>query len=364
MGIIRVFLALAVVYGHIHGKVPGVKWLTGDTAVQVFFVVSGFYMALVLTEKYNTPQARVAFYKNRLLRLYPTYFAVMALAAIAGIISYRASGPPLSIAQWVGPESLANLPSRIWFGIANFTVIGQDFTLFQFVNDTGAVGWTENFRNHIGPNSAWEYIIDPPAWSLSLELMFYAIAPFMNRFNTRWLIGVACLSFGLRAYLWFGLGLNFDPWTYRFFPTELLFFVLGMLAYRFYKDRVEAKVETDRAKFGLYLAYAFLVIAPYVKYPWFGYGVAMAVLIPYVFHASRHSERDRNFGELSYPIYISHWPIMVAFESQHFFGLGEVPKAVLMLGTTTFVAWLLHKFLELPIEQLRRSNAKKATAPV
>jgi hypothetical protein len=33
-------------------------------------------------------------------------------------------------------------------------------------------------------------------------------------------------------------GFNYDPWTYRFFPFEISFFVIGIFSFRFYKKRL------------------------------------------------------------------------------------------------------------------------------
>ena len=49
--------------------------------MQAFFFISGFYMSLILNEKYNI-DARGAwlFYSNRFLRIYPIYWSVALLA--------------------------------------------------------------------------------------------------------------------------------------------------------------------------------------------------------------------------------------------------------------------------------------------
>ena len=49
MGTLRLILALSVVYGHA-GDFLGFNLVPGDTAVQAFYAVSGFYMTLVLNE--------------------------------------------------------------------------------------------------------------------------------------------------------------------------------------------------------------------------------------------------------------------------------------------------------------------------
>jgi len=49
--------------------------MDGD-AVEAFFIVSGFYMSLILTQKYGD-KGLWLFYSNRLLRLYPLYLSML-----------------------------------------------------------------------------------------------------------------------------------------------------------------------------------------------------------------------------------------------------------------------------------------------
>src|SRR3954465_4429480 len=77
MGAVRLFLALAVLVYHRVGQksfLPSIDiWpLPGNSAVEAFFLVSGFFMSLVLTTRYANLPLR-AFYVSRALRLYPTY---------------------------------------------------------------------------------------------------------------------------------------------------------------------------------------------------------------------------------------------------------------------------------------------------
>src|SRR4029079_11666669 len=80
LGLIRVLLAMAVLFGHLP-ILENVHIMGAALAVQAFFIVSGFYMALVLSGKYSG-QTRL-FYSNRLLRLMPTYFVMCGLYAVA-----------------------------------------------------------------------------------------------------------------------------------------------------------------------------------------------------------------------------------------------------------------------------------------
>jgi peptidoglycan/LPS O-acetylase OafA/YrhL len=78
MGLIRVILAYSVVLNH-SGPVHGYFLIPSNAAVTLFFMISGFYMALVMTEKYTGPNRIRGFYSNRILRLYPTYFISIIL---------------------------------------------------------------------------------------------------------------------------------------------------------------------------------------------------------------------------------------------------------------------------------------------
>jgi peptidoglycan/LPS O-acetylase OafA/YrhL len=87
MGILRTSLALAVVVSHIHLDPDARVGFSGAAivAVRLFFLMSGFYMAFVLHEKYQGRTA--AFYWARAVRLYPVYWvtlvATLAFAAVA-----------------------------------------------------------------------------------------------------------------------------------------------------------------------------------------------------------------------------------------------------------------------------------------
>ena len=73
----------------------------------------------------------------------------------------------------------------------------------------------------------------PQAWSVSLELMFYAIAPFLVRRHILFLLAIVIGCFVLQTIA-YEFGLKGEPWGYRFFVFELSRFMLGALAYRLY----------------------------------------------------------------------------------------------------------------------------------
>ena len=77
MGSIRLLLARAVVFSH--ATACGISMVPGHVAVQAFFIVSGFYMSLILNEKHKNRSALV-FDSNRFLRFFPTHVVVVGFA--------------------------------------------------------------------------------------------------------------------------------------------------------------------------------------------------------------------------------------------------------------------------------------------
>ena len=72
---------LPVAYGHA-GDFLGFPLVPGDTAVQSFYAVSGFCVAVVLNEKYRPGSSTYSlFTSNRFLRLFPVYATVVCLPA-------------------------------------------------------------------------------------------------------------------------------------------------------------------------------------------------------------------------------------------------------------------------------------------
>lgn len=96
MGILRLLLAFFVVIGHSH-SIYGYAGM-GGAAVPAFFIISGFYMTLILETKYRGSDQLWLFYSNRVLRLFPLYwFFVLIYFALAVVPMWRAQPPILQI---------------------------------------------------------------------------------------------------------------------------------------------------------------------------------------------------------------------------------------------------------------------------
>lgn len=113
MGLIRTTLALSVVFAHV-----GLNVLVGGTlAVQMFYVISGFLIAHVVSIGVYTNLR--TFYLNRFLRLYPAYIVVAVLSLVA-----------LAIAKSPKFAEFGELPfgARGLLAAVNALLFGQDWS--------------------------------------------------------------------------------------------------------------------------------------------------------------------------------------------------------------------------------------------
>ena len=174
MGSLRLILALSVFFWHIPGH--PFRLVHGGIAVEAFFIISGFYMALVINEKYSRlPHSSwiSSFYQSRILRLAPTYFVI---CLVEGLLYMRSNTPNI----FSGNDLTLQARSALFF--MNFFIFGQD--MWQTILTHSATNIPNSFVqsavNFFG-KSALEpiYIYIGQAWSLGIELIFYAMAPFV-----------------------------------------------------------------------------------------------------------------------------------------------------------------------------------------
>jgi len=313
MGLLRVLLAMAVIISHC-GGIPFLRPVSGSTAVEAFFIISGFYMSLILQEKYcNKPY--LLFITSRFLRLYPIYWTVLIATCLFSLVVYLSSDgqrfPLFDIYLSVKPAVTA----FSFLLLSNLLIAGQDAVMFMGISrGTGQLYFTGNFWNSDPP--LFQFLLIPQAWSLGLELLFYLLAPFILKKGLKWMIVLMAFSFALRFYLYNYLGCRNDPWTYRFFPTELLFFLSGNLSYRLYKKirkrKIPTYISTSLLFFILLATTAYAYIPSFkqdcMPFSWNEcfYFISVMTTVPLLFHFLKDRSWDNHIGELSYPMYISH----------------------------------------------------------
>ena len=231
MGILRLLLALAVVISHSDTRLHPMM-LPSPLAVQAFFIISGFYIACILNRKYNFEGATKLFYQQRYLRLVPLYWIALLLTlgtdTFYSVASHHPHGKFVIWSQEGGHLSAATLSI---LGITQITMIGLDALMFfALMGHPLTLHFVPSWPTAILPSVRFVFV--PVGWSLSTELIFYLVAPFLVRRSVRLQLSVIAASFALRIFFASVLGLTEDPWTDRFFPFALALFLLGSIAYR------------------------------------------------------------------------------------------------------------------------------------
>lgn len=346
MGVLRMLLAFAVL-SH-HGAVTAGELLPGSVSVRLFFIISGFYMALILDGKYGPGSLRT-FYGNRVLRLWPTYLAV-ALVSLGLLLFLDLH--PFSCQARLGV--VASHPGGVFaLVVPNLLILGQEALYLLGVGSDGGLFWAAGLA---WPTKAFTLALVPQAWSVSVELCFYALAPFLARLGTRTLVVAGFCSLVLYAGMW-ASGPAGGAVAYRFLPSQLYLFVAGMLAYRML-GRLEGAGWMRRAGWvlvpGLPLM---LVLIGTVPGPWL-FPVAAVVVwagLPPLFAATRHCRWDRALGHFSYPFYMVQFVMITLYEEY----LGETDGLVLLLMVAAGAAalWLL---VDRPLDRVRQRRAGAA----
>lgn len=358
MGLIRVLLAIAVVIAHAD-TFFGIRMTGGLIAVQSFYIISGFYMSLILNEKYSKTSDYRLFMSNRLLRLFPIYLAVLsATIVLCGIIGYF-SNDYLALQVWIDNYSTL-APSSILLAIfANLFLYAQDLMLFLGINSEGSMHFASRFADAEIP--MFKFLLIPQAWTIGLELTFYLIAPFLVRKSTMFLIGLVVFSFALRFWSYSYFEINYDPWTYRFFPFELAFFMLGSLAYKGYLRIKNFKID-NRLNFillGILVIYVlFYNLIPFrMELKQWAFYFLVFLSVPFLFIYTKSMKFDNKIGELSYPVYISH--ILIILLINYFMPELKYLGEVAVIVSVVFSLGLIYLISD-PVEKLRKSRYLKS----
>ncbi|MFN6913546.1 acyltransferase family protein [Enterococcus faecium] len=283
----RGIAVLAVIFYHLpNSLLPG-----GLQGVTIFFVVSGFLMAKnTIRDEKNRQFSFLHFYYKRIKRIYPfLLFSLVVFIFILGISNIRLIG-----------NIRSELPSLI-FGYNNWWQLNQGVSYFDSYFNASL------FKHY---------------WSLSVELQFYLIWPFlfivikrMRRKQVFYLIYTLIF-----VSILFSL---FLPSTKAYYHTiaKLFPFLLGVWGYfnritigRFFEQNTFSKIWL------LLLASLCLILFPIFPY------TLNELLISICFALLLASVDDMNIakktkiastklsfvGKISYELYLVHFPVLIA----------------------------------------------------
>ncbi|MES2606251.1 MAG: acyltransferase, partial [Pseudomonadota bacterium] len=307
MGILRLLLACSVVFEHCPSWI-GLKLIPGHMAVELFFMISGFYMSLVLTEKYNVRSGAGirSFYLSRFFRLWPLYLVTMVGTTLWWLFSWwYLQRPPTAAADFsaiMGPVLYPLMQFSNWF------MVGHDIpNLFHGSVESGLVLTMGYTPEPLADGSAWLGSASDigQAWSIGTELWFYLCVPFLIKLSTRNLVILMAAGLLVRA------GMEQAGWAaYFFFPAQLPLFLGGVLAQR-HGSRSLAAPHSAFFNWSCVMlvgagSLAYGSVGEWAQsWKWVLY-VPVVFTLAALFEVSKRLRLDRLIGEWSYPVYIIH----------------------------------------------------------
>ena len=333
MGTWRLLLAWLVIASHTNRYDKLFSIEIGTIAVSTFFFISGFLMPLAYAAHYQNGERGgcIRFYINRLLRLYPIYWA--SLLCVLGIhfFGYIVRGH-------------TQFDAEILTYVQNFLLIGLNQATFW--------GGYQRFNN--------------PAWTLDVELQYYLLVPLLVIFNNAYRNILLLIFCSLSCYLYFNptgmvdIDRSFLSWVI-FFVLGLAFYeanirdwsnILGLVVLLFVTLFIASSMGKDIHAFLITIIFVLfsallLVFQRDYKFFWFG---------------------DRLAGDLSYPVYIFHIVfmdyILRVVEFINLDGFGEMSKFIFTFAVnviiSTAIGYVALKLISDPIDLIRARIRKSS----
>lgn len=240
---------------------------------------------------------------------------------------------------------------------SNVFIFLQDIVMFSGI-ENHKLTFTSDFYKSTLP--LYQLLIIPQAWTLGVELTFYLIAPFiLPRKNLIYILLV--LSIILRICL-ISFGFKNDPWTYRFFPTELSFFLLGAISHQILLPLYKKKFQNNLGMISKATTYFLIIFSLFYfliplreifKTPFLF--LFFILFLPMTFIFQNKNAIDKWIGDLSYPIYIGHM-LVISICSYLFkiMGLEDLRgKSIVYVILSILFAVLLNRYIGNPFEKIR-----------
>lgn len=337
VGFYRFFLASLVLYSHLnypYWQVASFGINQGVYAVFCFYVISGYFTALIY-DRFQGDGRTLRFYVDRLLRIMPTFWAVMLLVGVIGLFWYEPS-LGTSEADYRRPSS--------WFSAA-----------LQPLNGILAFFFRGDFP--YGPFASFT-----PVASLALEVQFFALFPLLVRMRVKWLVAaiVVIASFVIHAAL-SGNPDRLENYTYRYLFGVLPTFLLGFLFHQYRHSKRSLAWCCRCEVVGPAIGVSYLVtlwLAPLPSGAWLGEMGLALITCPWLLRIALRtssSKLDHLAGYLSYGIFLVHIPVIRFGQLKADTGL----EFLIALVVATAVALLIHWVVEKPVLRWRHRNVDR-----
>lgn len=354
---LRGVAAMLVVWYHVFegfqfaGNKPVIDFINhGYLAVDFFFMLSGFVIGYAYDDRWGKSLTMGGFFRRRLIRLHP----MVMLGALIGTVSFLLTG----MERWDGTHSTLLL------------------TLIALVCSWLMIPALPGMQRDVRGNGEM-FPLNGPCWSLFFEYIgniLYALI--IRRLSTRalaWLTALLCC-----ALTWFavtnqsGYGSIGVGWTVD--TTNLLGgtlrmlcpFTIGMLMSRVFKP-----IKNVRGAFWI----CTIILLVLFHVPFIDGGTPMSLngifevaciicIFPIIVWLGASGTTTDNtsrricrfLGDISFPLYIVHYPLMYAFYmwliKTELYTFSETwPIAISTMACSVCIAWLSLRFYDEPVRK-------------
>jgi len=270
-------------------------------AVPGFFIISGFLIYM----SYEKSTTLGDYYWKRLLRLAPAYIILIFISAIFLFFASSADAEQYFSNSWL------------------------DYVFYNLL-----------FMNFISPELPGVFsdniiqAVNGSLWTLKIEVMFYILVPILYKVASKFSALLVMMLIFIMSVVYMkvmnGLYLETGSQIYHQLsyqlPGQMMYFVSGILAYLYY-DFLKKNIRYFLA-LALGIFYFDILTLD---------AIALTISLVFVFMILPFKVNLRKVGDMSYGVYIYHFPIIQVLVSNGYFI--ESPKVLILITyVLTFVA--------------------------
>jgi len=309
----------------------------GFIGVDIFFVISGFLMTYIISNSYEANRFTISnFYSRRAKRIIPALIMLIIFVLVVGFIIL----PPnelLQLAKHAGSSALF---------LSNFTYMDE-------------AGYFDTISSN-------KWLLH--TWSLSVEWQFYLIYPLILKIlyliapkhkKILWLLIFHILAFLSLYYFSIKSSAIKEEFGFFMLPARAWELIAGSIA--FYV--LNLKIFKSKIKFVSDICILLLILSSLLisdAYRWPSSYTLIPVFLTFliIINNANNSLLLGNkalqfFGNISYSLYLWHWPIFVAL---NFFFLDTFLWKLLGILISIFLAFISYNFIELKFNKLKVSR--------
>lgn len=323
---IQILRGLAVAFVVLfHLEIAGIS--SGFLGVDVFFVVSGFLMAIL----YKSGETK-KFFERRAKRLIPAYFATVICTLFASLFLV--------------------MPSELW------QVVTQSAYSLFFANNFGF--W---MQNSYFSKSDFNPLLH--LWSLGVEIQFYLIVPLLVWFFRKSKVLLPLIIIGSFAACIFIVGIS-PKTSFFMMPLRVWEFLIGFATAFYFTNNGSVKYK-NLSLIGL-IGLLVLIGIPFMNVDGqsldrmlghpslYALGVCLATALiisfglPNLITNSTFGKVFAKIGDYSYSIYLVHFPIIVLYLYTPFSGTKLYPESLqdksIIIALIIIASLLMHNLVE------------------